>query len=313
MIDTEEEFDWRSPPNSASRAVTNVQSIPLLQAIFDRYAVTPAYLVDHPVAATPEAAGLLRSIAEDGRCEIGAHLHPWVTPPVEEKVDLWHSFACNLPPDLERRKIETLTSLIRKAFGRAPTIFKAGAYGIGRHTPRILAELGYEVDSSLVPFTDFTAIGGPNFQGWTGQPFETAEGIVEIPLSAGFSGRFAHYGQDLFPRLERPIGRTFHLPGIAARLALLERLRLSPEGHTLAEMVRLTDAALARSERLFMLTLHSSTLLPGATNYVQTPSQLKNFLQRIEDYLRYFHETLGGRSAKLSETAATLAARRPAR
>ncbi len=310
VIDTEEEFDWRAQPNPASRSVTNVQSIPALQSIFDRYGVRPAYLVDYPVASAPEAVAVLRSIADDGRCEIGAHLHPWVTPPIEEDVNLWHSFACNLPNDLERRKIETLTRSIESVFGVAPTIFKAGAYGIGRRTPGILAELGYRIDTSLVPFTDFTAIGGPDFRDWTGQPFETSEGIIEMPLSAGFSGRFAKHGQHLFPRLDRPIGRTLHLPGIAARLALLERLRLSPEGHTLAEMIRLIDAALARRERLFMLTLHSSTLLPGATHYARTPAERATFLQRIEDFLHYFHQIIGGCSAKLSETALTLSARR---
>ena len=312
VIDTEEEFDWTAPPNPASRAVTNVQSIPVLQSIFDRYGVRPAYLIDYPVASAPEAATLLRSIADSGRCEIGAHLHPWVTPPIEEQVHPWHAFACNLPGGLEQRKIEALTRAIESAFGAAPIIFKAGAYGIGPRTPGILADLGYRIDTSLVPFTDFTAIGGPNFRSWTGQPFETPEGIIEMPLSAGFSGRFSRHGPRLFPRLERPIGRTLHLPGIAARLALLERLRLSPEGHALADMIRLTDAALARRERLFMLTLHSSTLLPGSTHYVRTPAERTAFLQRIEDFLRYFHETIGGRSAKLSETAMTLSARRRA-
>ena len=48
---------------------------------------------------------------------------------------------------------------------------------------------------------------------------------------------------------------------------LVERLRLTPEGLTLADMKRQTRAALARGERYFMLTYHSSTLLPGVTPY----------------------------------------------
>ncbi len=308
VIDTEEEFDWRALPNPASRSVTNIQAVPLLQAVFDRFAVEPAYLVDHPVAAAPDAVAVLRTIAQSGRCEIGAHLHPWVTPPVEETISARHAFACNLPPSLERRKLHTLTAAITAAFGTPPIIFKAGSYGIGPQTAGFLAELGYKVDSSLVPFTNFTRHGGPNFQEWTCQPFETIEGIVELPLSAGFAGRFSAAGQRLFPKLERPVGRRLHLPGVAARLALLERLRLSPEGHTLTEMVRLTAAARARGQQLFMLTLHSSALLPGATSYVRTPAERDAFLKRIEDYLRYFHETIGGRSSRVSAIAATLAA-----
>ncbi len=312
VIDTEEEFDWRAPPSPNSRSVANVQLVPMLQAIFDRHGIRPAYLVDHPVTSAPEAVSLLRAIAEDGRCEIGAHLHPWVTPPVEEKLDAWHAFACNLPPDLERRKLQTLTTAIETTFGAAPRIFKAGGYGVGPQTAGFLAELGYRVDSSIVPFTDFTPLGGPNFQDWTGQPFETAEGIVEIPLSAGFAGQLAGSGQHLYPTLHGALGRVLHLPGIAARLGLLERLRLSPEGHTLLDMVRLTRAGIARGERLFMMALHSSSLLPGATDYVRTEAERTAFLARIDDYFRYFHERLGGRSGVVSDVAATLAAGTPA-
>ena len=308
VVDTEEEFDWSAPPNPENRSVSNVQSLPMLQAIFERHGVVPAYVVDHPVAGSPEAVSVLKRYADAGACEIGAHLHPWVTPPVEEILDAWHAFAGNLPPDLERRKLETLTTVIRDAFGHSPQIFKAGAYGIGTHTARALADLGYRVDSSVVPFTNFTAMGGPNFEDWTSQPFETTEGIVELPLSTGFAGQFSAWGQRVFPALLAPLGRALHLPGIAARLALMERLRLSPEGHSLLDMVRLTRASLARGERLFMMTLHSSSLLPGATAYVGTEAERDAFLSRIDDYLRYFHQTLGGRSGTVSGIAASLAA-----
>lgn len=312
VIDTEEEFDWRAPPNPNSRSVTNIQFLPMLQAIFDRHGVKPAYLVDHPVATDPAAASLLRGIADSGRCEIGAHLHPWVTPPVEEQFDAWHAFACNLPPDLEYRKLVTLTEAITAAFGTAPRIFKAGNYGIGPETARSLSSLGYQVDSSIVPFTDFTPQGGPSFQDWTAQPFRSIEGIVEIPLTAGFAGQFSGHGQALFPALGGPLGKALHLPGIAARLALLERLRLSPEGHTLLDMVRLTRASLARGERLFMMALHSSSLLPGATEYVRTEAERTAFLERIDDYIRYFHRKIGGRSGVVSEVAAELVSREAA-
>jgi len=83
------------------------------------------------------------------------------------------------------------------------------------------------------------------------------------------AGRLARRGANLYSVLSSPCGMTLHLPGIAARLGLLERIRLSPEGHSLDDMRRLTRAALARGQRFFMLTYHSSSLLPGATPYVR--------------------------------------------
>ena len=307
VIDTEEEFDWRAPPNPESRSVENVQELPLLQAVFDRHGVRPAYLIDHPVASCPRAVALLRGMVGRGACEVGAHLHPWVTPPVEEPMDVWYSFGCNLAPELERRKLETLTRAIAEAFEAAPRIFKAGGYGIGPSTCGFLAELGYRVDSSVVPYTDFSLRGGPNFHGSTPQPFETAEGIVEIPLTAGFAGQFSRHGPAMFSRIDGPIGHLLHIPGFAARLSLMERIRLSPEGHGLADMVRLTRAALARGERLFMLSLHSSSLLPGATDYVRDEADRTAFLLRIDKYLHYFLGLDGARTALVSEAAEALA------
>ena len=308
VIDTEEEFEWRAPPDPARRSVENVSMLPMLQSVFERHGVRPAYLIDHPVVTSPEAVRLLRRMVGQGRCELGAHLHPWVTPPVEETVDTWHAFACNLPPDLERRKLETLTRAIQDAFDLSPTIFKAGSYGISTRTAGFLRDLGYTVDSSVVPFTDFSEFGGPNFQSWSAQPFQTVEGIVEIPLTTGFAGSLAHRGPSLFPRLAHSRGRSMHLPGVASRLALLERLRLSPEGHTLEDMLRLTRALLRRGERLFMLTLHSSSMLPGATDYVRNDEDRTAFLNRMDEYLRVFHERFGGRSALVSDVAADLLA-----
>lgn len=305
VVDTEEEFDWRAPPDPESRSVRNVQSLPQLQAVFERHGVVPAYLVDHPVATTPDAVAVLRPWADAGRCEIGAHLHPWVNPPVEERIDAWNAYACNLPPDLEQRKLARLTDAVGTAFGRQPRIFKAGAYGIGPHTPGFLAELGYHVDSSVVPFTSFSAFGGPDFGAWSGQPFQTTEGIVEIPLTAGFAGRLSRAGPRVYPRLHHPLGAAMHLPGILARLRLLERLRLTPEGHTLPDMVRLARAALARNERIFMLTMHSSSMLPGATDYVATPDERDAFLARLDAFFRFFHQA-GGQSRTVSSVATDL-------
>ena len=86
VVDTEEEFDWNAPFDSNSRSTTNILFQPLAQEIMDRHGIVPIYVVDYPVADTPEAVSVLRAIADNGRCEIGAHLHPWVCPPHEEVI-----------------------------------------------------------------------------------------------------------------------------------------------------------------------------------------------------------------------------------
>ena len=61
--------------------VKNAERLPALQALCDEYGVRPTYLVTHEMATRPESAPILRGLARSGRCEIGAHLHPWSSPP----------------------------------------------------------------------------------------------------------------------------------------------------------------------------------------------------------------------------------------
>ena len=300
VVDTEEEFDWNAPFNSNSRSTTNILYQPLAQEIMDRYGVVPTYVVDYPVADTPEAAAVLRAIAEDGRCEIGAHLHPWVCPPYDEPVDGFHSFPGNLAPTLEREKLARLTDRIEAAFGARPAIYKAGRYGLGPATFSTLQALGFRVDASVVPHTDFSDREGPDFTDFPAGPFQAGTELVGLPLSVHFAGALAAAGPGLYPLLTAPIGTRLRLPGIAARLRLLERLRLSPEGHSLAEMKRQTRAALARGERYFMLTYHSSTLLPGATGYVRDDAERKAFLEKLDGYFQFFTGECGGRAKSIS-------------
>ena len=307
VVDTEEEFDWSAPFDSNSRSTMNILCQPLAQAVMDQYGAVPTYVVDYPVANTPEAVSVLRAIADDGRCEIGAHLHPWVCPPYEERVDEFHSFPGNLPPALEHEKLVRLTARIEDAFGVRPTIYKAGRYGLGAATFATIRELGYRVDASVVPHTDFSGAGGPDFTGFPASPFVQRDGLVELPLSVHFVGALAASGPFVYPRLTRGVAKGVRAAGIAARLHLVERLRLSPEGHSLSDMKRQTRAALARGERYFMLTYHSSTLFPGATPYAPGEAERDAFLGALEGYLAFFLGECGGQVMRVSEMGGELA------
>lgn len=306
VVDTEEEFDWGSPFSASAVSTENIRLQPLVRPIFDRYGAVPTYVIDYPVASSRDACAVLRSFADAGCCEIGAHLHPWVNPPAQGPIDSFHSYPGNLPPAEERAKLDVLTKRIGEEFGARPTIYKAGRYGVGPATEGILRALGYRIDVSLVPHSDFSADGGPDFTGVPAHPFDCGGGLLALPLSVHFVGRLARIGPKLYPRLAARWSRALHGPGIAARLGLLERLRLSPEGHSASDMLRETRAAMARGERFFMLTYHSSSLLPGASPYVRTSDDREAFLRRIETYLRFFVTECDGRAVSLSEAATLL-------
>jgi len=306
IVDTEEEFDWSAPFDPACTSVSNIDLQLDAQRIFDRYGLVPTYVVDYPVATTSSSVKVLAAIAKAGRCEIGAHLHPWVNPPFEGPVDTSHSYPGNLAPDLERRKLASLTQAIVTNLGQAPIVYKAGRYGLGPATAESLRLLGYRIDCSVVPHTDFSTDGGPDYTSYRSTPFEVVDGLIELPLSVHLVGRWAGCGPKLFRYLAGPWGRRLKLAGLSARLGLLERLRLTPEGHTLADMVRQTRAALKAGSKLFMLTYHSSSLKPGATAYARNEGERDQFLARLEGYIAFFLREVGGRTDTAAGVAASL-------
>ncbi|MFQ5773782.1 MAG: polysaccharide deacetylase family protein [Kiloniellaceae bacterium] len=309
VVDTEEEFDWSRPLSRENTSVTSLDAQRRAQEIFARYGVVPTYVVDYPVAVEEKAVRVLSEFLADAVGEIGAHLHPWVNPPHEEAVTPYNSYAGNLPAELERAKLECLTETIEASFGLRPTIYRAGRFGVGPATAGILEDLGYRVDASIVPRTSFAADGGPNFNGFAAKPywFGRRGKLLELPVTAGFAGALAGWGPWAFPALIGALGMKLHAPGVAARLGLLERIRLTPEGGDYAALRRLTRSLLGQGCRIFSLTYHSPSLEPGRTPYVRDRNDLRGFLETMDRYLDAFVNDLGGRPTTITELYRLLA------
>jgi len=312
VVDTEEEFDWTRPFSRESRSTSAIPAQARAHQIYDRFGIVPTYVVDYPVATDAVAVRFLKGLRDAGKAEIGAHLHPWVTPPYVEEVTTRNSYHCNLPRELERIKIETLTGAIQRSFAERPTVFKAGRYGYGPHTGKALADLGYEVDCSFVPHTDLSADGGPDFRGRPDAPHWLPEGLLEVPLSVGFLGALPRLGEKADWLFDSRNAARLRLPGMLARSGLVARSRLTPEGTPAAEQCRLIAAMAARGHRLFSLTYHSPSLEPGHTPYVRDAADLASFLAAIEQVLTFFRDEMGGRFTTLNQVYLREAARREA-
>ena len=296
VVDTEEEFDWSAPFDRASTAVGHMAAIHRVQDVFDLMGVVPSYLVSHAIVEQEAGYWPLQPYLAAGRAVIGAHLNPWATPPHRERVNAVNSYPGNLPPDLEAAKLGALSQQIERALGVRPTMYKAGRYGKGRNTEAILEQQGFEIDLSPAPAMDFRADGGPDYTRHSPRPFLFGQRrLLCLPNTGAFVGWCHELGADLHPLLEHASVARLGLPGIASRLRLLERIRLTPEGYTIAEMQRLTRALLARGQRTFVLSLHSPSVVPGNTPYVRDDKDLALLLQRLRGYLAFFRDELHGR------------------
>lgn len=298
VLDTEEEFDWSAPFSRDNRGVEGLGHLHKGHAIFRRYGLVPAYLVDHPIVADPRAAEVFGPWLAAGECLVGAQLHPWVTPPYEEVVCPYNSFPCNLDPALEHRKLAALTEAITSALGVAPRVYKAGRYGIDLGREEMLASLGYTVDTSVMPFRDFSGLGGgPNFFGFPDQPFWLGprRQVLYLPVCQSLIGplrfiRDREIGRGIFG----PLSSRLRLPGLLARLRLLERIMLTPEGVALEEMRRLVDGQIADGRMVFTLSMHSPSFMLGGTPYTRSTADLDTLLATIDRFLDYFFRELGG-------------------
>lgn len=296
VVDTEEEFDWNAPFSRANTAVTHVRDIDRFQDICDRFGVRPIYVMDYPVATEPESVEVFSRFHRERRAEIGCHLHTWVNPPFAETVSAMSSYQANLPDALQREKLGILTAAIERNFGVRPRIHKAGRYGLGASTLPILRDLGYEIDASFSPGFDLSADGGPDYSRASSRPgwLDEACTILELPATGGLLGALGRWGPKLFPAVSSPGGQRLRATGIFSRLRLLERIRLTPEGFTLAEMIRLTHTLRRQHVSVFTLTLHSPSMKPGCTPYVRDRGELDDFLKRFTDYLAFFSNELRG-------------------
>lgn len=303
LADAEEAFEWNG---TFSRHAVDVRSMAWqhhAHAVYDRHGVRPTYLVDHPVATQDAGRAPLVELLADGKCDIGAQLHPWVTPPYAEETTAWNSYLGNLPLWLQRAKLEQLIETIEAAFGVRPRIFRAGRYGAGPRTGELLQSLGFLADSSAMPCWDYRAGGGPDFLMATSRPhwIDTARTLLEIPTTAAFVGRLAN-GPEIIPRMvfSRAAERV-GLTAAVARAGLMERIRLSPEGTTPAEARRLIRALLAAGQRSFVVSYHTSSLQPGNTPYVRSQADLDRFLGWLDEVLGFFSSEVGGRFATWRE------------
>jgi hypothetical protein len=305
VVDTEAEFDWARQEPRRAMGVTSVKSQIQVQRIFERYKVRPTYVLDYPVSTTKEAYEIIRDLYRSGVCEVGAHLQPWDNPPFLERKTDENSYPGNLPSSLEREKLVLLTGGIEENIGVRPRIYKAGRYGVGRATARILAELGYEIDVSVVPGTDLSRQFGPDFSHCGARPywFGRSPPMLEIPLSIGYTGLLAHTGLAYALTMNERL-KALHVPGILARIGLVERITLTPEGISFKEQRRLTRALLRDGQRVLTYTYHSPSLAPGNTPYVRNEADLRAFVNRIEQYLEFFSSEIGGRAATPFEVKA---------
>lgn len=274
-VDTEEEFEWAGPLSRSDHSVSSVPALREGQCFFAAAHVRPLYYIDKPILDSPEAIDIFGAFIAAGEADVGVHLHPWVTPPFDEHVSRPNSYAGNLPEAIERAKLCHVRDCIVERLGVRPLAYRAGRYGIGPNSFRILEEEGFRVDSSVRNLFDYRDDGGPDFRWADHHPYFVGanRAILELPLTALYIGRMGAIGRSIYGR----VGHVRPIRSLLARTGLIERIPLTPEGVPAAKACAAIDIALDIGIRLLTMSFHSPSLAPGHTPYVRDAAELAAF------------------------------------
>ncbi len=313
-IDVEED-DWGQYKRTG-QMLTNLERLPILQTMFERVGIKPTYLINYPVTCNADYHGFFSSIEKSGTGEIGAHLHPWNTPPFHknEENSKYYSRLSNFPPNVQFQKIKSLTTCIERNIGTRPRVFRGGRFSYDHNTLKALHRLGYQADTTFTPFTSYNHLHKNSaLERFTYDPFklplndcELGNGggatLWEIPVTIGFNRLPFHVCHTIYEALGAPGIKHLRFRGLMHFLRLVQKLYLSPELSSLEEMKKLTEViANKMGSRVLNMFFHSPTLKPGLSPFVQNKYEAKMFWARLEEYLEWVQSTWNVKPVTLSE------------
>jgi hypothetical protein len=312
-IDTEED-DWGSYARGGA-STKNISHLAELQDLFDRWGARPTYLVNRAPLVSKDAVEVLGRIAAREGVEIGAHCHPWNTPPFGDQRGPVRTMMCTYSVDENRAKLREVKRCLAEELGVVPRSFRTGRWGLGPTVAGPLAEEGFEIDCSVSPFIDWSAETGPDYSEAPHLPYRfdpeqplvpaPAGALLQLPTTIGFLRGDPRRRAALRRRLEKSWLRRLKVVGLLDEAGVLSRRWLSPETSDGETMVRLAAACVVSGQTFLQLTFHSCTLLPGATPFVRDAHDRAGFLASVDRFLSHSSES-GFTFRNLAEAGAAL-------
>ena len=287
-VECDKDPGWRTRDPLTYRGV--VEALPKrLLPLLDRLGVHATFLLSPEVLCDSECMDLFCGLQGH---ELGTHLHGEYMAPELPCKDFGKistdAMQLEYGVELERSKLETLTRLFEMQCGAKPASFRAGRFGIGPQSGRILQDLGYLCDSSVTPGVLWTTVSGerrPDFRK-----------LDCLPWFVDHGGSLIEPGDSAL--LELPV--TI-LRGQAADELHWFRPWYEPPDGLLAIVDTLAQAS-TRGSTLVPLTMmfHNVELVPGASPYPQSEIEVDRYLDDLERTLTHALER-GAKSCTMAE------------
>jgi hypothetical protein len=304
-IDTEGDNQWDAAAR-ANQRFENIYALPRLHDLFARHGVRPTYVITYPVATDPRSAGVLRTLAAGGDCEIGAHHHAWETPPCSDDDVRRHPYASQLPREQFAEQLRRLTGAIASAVGRSPVSYRSGRFGFSADHVAALEREGYLIESSVAPLFYESHKGGPEFVEAPLKPYFLAydsattpgsSNVLEVPVSSALNRPLPRFLQYAYARAPKP----YTTKRILRALRLVRLRWLRPSYSSLDDMVSLARDIEQAGEPVLNVLFHSSEAIVGGSPYNRTQPELDAFCDRLERFFAFATNELRATPATFSE------------
>ena len=134
----------------------------------------------------------------------------------------------------------------------------------------LLAQTGHRYSSSIYPIKHdhYGMPDSPRFA------YMLASGLLEVPVTTVFGGLLGKAGEPVYHRVAR---NGTHAGAALARLGIVERIALTPEGIPADRACKAIDIAVELRVPVLNFSFHSPSLQPGNTPYVRSPADLDLF------------------------------------
>ncbi|HLN32276.1 MAG TPA: hypothetical protein VK395_31395 [Gemmataceae bacterium] len=292
-VDTEEEWDWGAGWPTTNLSLSNIQTLPRFQALCARYGVATTYFTNQAVFDDPEARAVLLRLSKEPRVEIGMHIHPWNTPPLDVNgpVTPRSTFLHNLPAETIRAKLDSVYERFVSQ-GLKPLSFRGGRYSSGGVIHEFLRDHEFLADASVVPFSTWEEEGAPDYRKRDLVPVrlpprrEGERPLWEIPLTLGFTRTpFAFWGK-CYDLVRSSWLSKLRLIGIAERIGLVRKVWLNFEDPMGARMLSFLRKLRRMELASVCLTIHSSSLVAGKGPYTRTQADEARLFGHMEEVFR---------------------------
>lgn len=278
-MDTEGDDLWGWKPGKPI-TTENTNYIPRFQELCEKYGFKPVYLTNYEMAMDDRWVAYSKQKAQEGKCEIGMHLHAWNTPP---EYPLENRFGGNpyiteYPPEIIEEKVATMMQLLQDRYEMPVVSHRSGRWATNADYFDALARHGIRVDCSVTPEMDLSQISGCSRN--CGNDYRKAPkgiykihpDILEVPMT---TRRIRHC-------------RNGSLKHRVKTLLKGEEAWLRPIRHSVAPMKELTEKVIREGNGEYLeFMIHSSELMPGGSIFFKDADAVERLYKTMEQYFDY--------------------------